>query len=67
MVGISHFNCNSLGLPDGTPLPADIVVLATGYDNMRTSVRKVLGAKVADRCREVWGLDDEGEVNAVGS
>jgi len=24
-----------------------------------------LGDKVADRCKDVWDLDEEGEVNAV--
>jgi hypothetical protein len=54
-----------LVLADGTKKEADIVVLATGYDNMRTSARKIFGNKVADRCKDVWDLDDEGEVNAV--
>lgn len=65
--GISHFEENGLVLADGTKLEADIVVLATGYDNMRTSARKIFGDKVADRCKDVWDLDDEGEVNAVSS
>jgi hypothetical protein len=39
--------------------------LATGYDNMRTSLRKALGAEIADRCKDVWDLDQEGELNAV--
>ena len=46
---------------------ADIVVLATGYDNMRTSARKILGDHVADRCKDVWDIDAEGEINAVSS
>lgn len=65
--GISHFEEDALVLADGTRMPADVVVLATGYDNMRTSARKVFGDKVADRCKDVWDLDDEGEVNAVSS
>ena len=40
-------------------------MLATGYDNMRTSARKILGDRVADRCKDVWDLDSEGEINAV--
>jgi hypothetical protein len=63
--GINGFGNRELQLADGGTLPADIVVLATGYDNMRTTVRKVLGDKVADRCSDVWDLDGEGEVNAV--
>ncbi|RDW69808.1 putative flavin-containing monooxygenase YUCCA3 [Coleophoma cylindrospora] len=63
--GISHFEENALVLADGTKMDADIVVLATGYDNMRTSVRKTFGDGVADRCKDVWDLDEEGEVNAI--
>lgn len=32
---------------------------------MKTTLRKVLGDKIADRCQDVWDLDEEGEVNAV--
>jgi hypothetical protein len=63
--GITRFGPHELVLADGETLDADIVVLATGYDNMRTTVRKVLGDKVADRCKDVWDLDEEGELNAV--
>ncbi|KAA8651972.1 hypothetical protein EYZ11_001733 [Aspergillus tanneri] len=63
--GISSFNEHGLVLKDGSTLEADIVVLATGYDNMRTTVRKALGDQVADRCKDVWDLDEEGEVNAM--
>lgn len=63
--GIKGFEPNALVLADGTKLDADIVVLATGYDNMVTSARKILGNKVADRCNDVWDLDSEGEVRAV--
>ncbi|RJE19909.1 monooxygenase [Aspergillus sclerotialis] len=63
--GISGFKENALVLADGTELDADIVVLATGYDNMRTSARKIMGDKVADRCNDVWDLDEEGELNTM--
>lgn len=63
--GISHFEPNALVLADGTKLEADVAVLATGYDNMRTSARKIFGDVIADRCKDVWDLDEEGEVNAV--
>ncbi|KAJ5161562.1 hypothetical protein N7492_006954, partial [Penicillium capsulatum] len=63
--GIEGFGPRQLRLADGSVLPADIVVLATGYDNMRTTVRKTLGDKVADRCSDVWDLDSEGELRAM--
>ncbi|BCR86265.1 putative flavin-binding monooxygenase [Aspergillus chevalieri] len=63
--GISGFDERGLILKDGSKLDADIVVLATGYDNMRTTVRKVLGDRVADRLVDVWDLDEEGELNGM--
>lgn len=63
--GISHFDKEHLVLADGTSLAADVVIMATGYDNMRTTAEKIFGAAVSDRCKDVWDLDDEGEVNAV--
>ncbi|KAL4791748.1 hypothetical protein BDV19DRAFT_381350 [Aspergillus venezuelensis] len=63
--GIAGFNERGLILKDGGELESDIVVLATGYDNMRTTVRKTLGDKIADRLRDVWDLDGEGELNAM--
>ena len=63
--GISHFDDKHMVLADGTALEADVVVLATGYDNMRTMAKKIFGSAVSDRCKDVWDLDEEGEVNAV--
>lgn len=65
--GIKGFNEKSLILADGRELEADVVVLATGFDSMNTTLRKAMGDKIADRCKEVWDLDDEGEINAVSS
>jgi cation diffusion facilitator CzcD-associated flavoprotein CzcO len=63
--GINGFEADSVVLADGRKLEADIVVLATGFDNMKTTLRKTLGDKIADRCKDVWDLDAEGEVNTV--
>ena len=63
--GIKEFDGDGLVLADGTKLKADVVVLATGYDNMRTTARKIMGDKVADRLYDVWDLDEEGELRAV--
>ncbi|KEQ68491.1 FAD/NAD(P)-binding domain-containing protein [Aureobasidium namibiae CBS 147.97] len=63
--GISHFSSSHIHLADGNAIAADIVVLATGYDNMRTSCRKILGDEIADHVSDVWDLDDEGELNGM--
>lgn len=63
--GIKSFDENGLVLVDGSKLEADIVVLATGYDGMISTARKLFGDKVGDRLGDVWDLDEEGEVRAV--
>ncbi|EDN06241.1 predicted protein [Histoplasma mississippiense (nom. inval.)] len=65
--GIEQFDSDGLVLADGkrTKLAADIVVLATGYDNMKSTARKIMGDKVADKLYSSWGLDEEGELNAM--
>ncbi|KAF9050669.1 dimethylaniline monooxygenase [Hymenopellis radicata] len=61
---ISHFTEKSVVFDDNTELEADIVVMATGYKNMKTTAVKILG-KEAERMQDVWGLDSEGELNAI--
>jgi len=50
---------------DGSELEADQIVFATGYENMRTQARHILGNEVADRVADVWGWDDEGEMRGI--
>ncbi|ODH20516.1 hypothetical protein ACO22_05879 [Paracoccidioides brasiliensis] len=65
--GIERFEPHGLVLADGngTKLAADIVVLATGYDNMKSTARKIMGDKVAEKLLPAWNLDEEGELNAI--
>lgn len=46
-------------------MPADEIVLATSYQNIRTQARLLLSNKVADRLRDVWGFDEEGEWRTI--
>lgn len=62
---LDHLTEDSVVLDDGTTLPAEIVVLATGYGSMRDTARRLFGDSVADRCSSPWGLDAEGEMNAM--
>ncbi|KAK0463686.1 dimethylaniline monooxygenase [Desarmillaria tabescens] len=61
---ISHFTETSVVFDDGTEIEADIVVLATGYKNMKTTAVKILGSE-AERMKDVWGLDSEGELSGI--
>ena len=50
-----------LKFADGETLEADEIIFATGYLNMRTQCRKIFGDEVADKVKDVWGFDEEGE------
>jgi len=58
---------NGLKFADGSELPADEIVFATGYKNMRTQARSIFGAELADQVQDVWGFDEEGEIRTIVS
>ncbi|KAF7947400.1 hypothetical protein EAE96_008488 [Botrytis aclada] len=56
---------NGMEFADGSLIEADEIVFATGYLNMRAQCRKIFGDEVADRVKDVWGFDEEGEVRTI--
>ncbi|PND59704.1 FAD-dependent oxidoreductase [Mycobacterium sp. ENV421] len=50
---------NSVVLADGTELPADVVVYATGYGSMNGWAADLIGQEVADKVGKVWGLGSD--------
>jgi len=59
---IDRFTAQGALLRDGNTVPADLVILATGYYTQQELVRRLLGDAVADRVGEVWGIGDDGEM-----
>jgi thioredoxin reductase len=49
-------------LKDGSVVPADVVVLGTGYYPQSELVRRALGEKLVDEIGPVWGEDKDGEL-----
>jgi cation diffusion facilitator CzcD-associated flavoprotein CzcO len=49
-------------LHDGRIVPADLLVLATGYKNQQDTVRALLGDAIAETIGPVWGFDEGGEL-----
>ena len=37
----------------------------TGYSKAKDKIREILGDEIADRTKEIWGLDQEDEINGV--
>jgi putative flavoprotein involved in K+ transport len=55
-VTIDRLNRRSVTLSDGSELPADLVVLATGYGPMNDWAAQLISPAVADRVGKCWGL-----------
>ena len=49
-------------LKDGSVVPADLLVLATGYHTQQEMVRRLLGDDTAERVGQVWGIGPDGEM-----
>ncbi|KAL2867814.1 flavin-containing monooxygenase [Aspergillus lucknowensis] len=56
---------HGLRFADGSELEADEIILATGYQNMRTQTRRLFGAETADAVGDVWGFDANGEMRGI--
>ena len=55
-VNIERINAKSVTLTDGTELPADVLVYATGFGSMNQFLADIVSPEVADRVGKVWGL-----------
>jgi putative flavoprotein involved in K+ transport len=53
---VSHLTEHAVVMADGTELPADLVVYATGYGSMNGWVADLISREVADQVGKVWGL-----------
>ena len=49
-------------MKDGSVVPADVIVLGTGYYPQGEIVRRALGDEMAERIGPVWGEDEDGEL-----
>ena len=56
---IERINPKSVTLTDGTELPADVLVYATGYGSMNQWLAGLISPAVADRLGKVWGLGSD--------
>jgi cation diffusion facilitator CzcD-associated flavoprotein CzcO len=56
---------DGLRLKDGSLMPVDLVVLATGFKNMQENLRLIFGDEVAERIGPVWGFDKHCQMRAM--
>ncbi len=62
---IERFGPEGAVLRDGSVKPADLIVLATGYEGQAEAARRILGEAVGTRIGRVWGYDAEGELHGM--
>ncbi|EKM50761.1 uncharacterized protein PHACADRAFT_153015 [Phanerochaete carnosa HHB-10118-sp] len=62
---VARITETSVVFEDGSELPADVVVVATGFDDARAPIRKLVGEDVGARIPPIWGLNEEREPRAV--
>jgi hypothetical protein len=62
---IERFGPEGATMKDGSVKPADLIVLATGYEGQAAAARRILGDEVGDRTGPVWGFDEEGELQGM--
>ncbi len=58
-VDVKRIKPNSLEFSDGTELPADLIVYATGYGSMNGWAAKLISQEVADKVGKCWGLGSD--------
>jgi putative flavoprotein involved in K+ transport len=56
---VDHLTEDAVVMDDGTELPADLVVYATGYGSMNGWVADLISQEVADKVGKVWGLGSD--------
>ena len=60
---IERFTADGALLKDGSVVPADLIVLATGYYPQMELVRRALGEAMVERIGPVWGIGPDGELS----
>jgi putative flavoprotein involved in K+ transport len=58
-VNIESIQPHSVTLSDGTELPADLLVYATGYGSMNGWLADLISPEVADKVGKCWGLGSD--------
>jgi putative flavoprotein involved in K+ transport len=56
---VARLTEDAVVLEDGTELPADVVVYATGYGSMNGWAADLISQEVADKVGKVWGLGSD--------
>ncbi|MBS8224613.1 hypothetical protein [Vannielia litorea] len=62
---MDHVEANGMRMKDGSLIPLDLLVLATGFKNMQENIRLIFGDMVAERVGPVWGFDEHHQMRGM--
>lgn len=54
--GIEQIKARSVVLTDGSELPADVIVYATGYSSLSGPIASIFGQSISDQLGATWGM-----------
>ena len=58
-VGVERIKEHSIVFTDGSELPADLIIFATGYGSMNGWAAQLISKEVADKVGKCWGLGSD--------
>ena len=58
-VGVARVTATGLVLTDGSEVPADLIIYATGYGSMNGWAARLISQEVADKVGKCWGLGSD--------
>ncbi|KAK0549393.1 hypothetical protein OC846_004080 [Tilletia horrida] len=62
---LASFEEDGVVFQDGSQLKADVVIFATGFQNMHSATKTIFGEDLYRETKDVWSLDEEGELKTV--
>ena len=60
---IDEYTATGVRMKDGTERPAELVVMATGYEGQGYLLRQLFGEEITYRAGQVWGFREDGEMS----
>ncbi|HVY86948.1 MAG TPA: NAD(P)/FAD-dependent oxidoreductase [Caulobacterales bacterium] len=58
-VGVAEIKPHSIVLTDGSELPVDAIICATGYEPMESWIERLISKDMAERVGRLWGLGSD--------
>ena len=62
---IKRFTKTGMVFEDGSELPADVVVFASGFGDAREPMRRIVGEELGKKLHPIWNIDYEGETRGA--